>query len=80
MQKKVIKLKFIDHSSKNDIRKFNQLRRSERDIEQKEVKPSAKPVIKKKKKEAALSRRDIEDLMGARRDTYKCVGGAIRRK
>lgn len=75
-QKKVIKLKFIDCLSKEQIQMFNQLRRTAG--EKKEVK-TVKPAAMKKK-EAALSRRDIEDLMGTRRDTYKRVGGAIRRK
>ncbi|MEK4228951.1 hypothetical protein [Solibacillus sp. FSL H8-0538] len=32
------------------------------------------------KQKEKLSRRDVEDLMGIRRDTFKRVGGAIRRK
>ncbi|MEH7249153.1 hypothetical protein V7114_20550 [Neobacillus niacini] len=38
-------------------------------------KPNDKP-----KKQEDLSFRDIEDLMGTRRDTYKRVNGAVRRK
>jgi hypothetical protein len=34
----------------------------------------------KKKRKEKLSRRDLIDLMGVRRDTYKRVRGAIRRK
>ncbi|MEH7392583.1 hypothetical protein [Bacillus sp. JJ1474] len=69
-------MKFIEHLSKDEIRKFNQLRRSAE--EKQEAKPS-KPVIKKKII-AAMSRREVEELMGTRRDTYKRVNGAVRRK
>lgn len=32
------------------------------------------------KKQEKLSRRDLEDLMGTKRDTFKRVRGAVRRK
>lgn len=32
----------------------------------------------KNKKEKKLSERDLKDLMGTNRDTYKRVGGAVR--
>jgi hypothetical protein len=35
---------------------------------------------RKKKRKEKLSRREILDLMGVHRDTYKRVRGAIRRK
>ena len=36
--------------------------------------------LKAKKKRKGLSHRDWLDIMGVRRDTYKRVRGAIRRK
>ncbi|RBP89384.1 hypothetical protein DFO70_11131 [Cytobacillus firmus] len=42
-----------------------------------EVKPENEPI---RKPDEVLSRRDLEELMGTRRDTNKRVGGAIRRK
>lgn len=35
---------------------------------------------KSKKKEKRMSMREVMELMGVRRDTYKRVRGAIRRK
>ncbi|UQX52296.1 hypothetical protein M5V91_14615 [Cytobacillus pseudoceanisediminis] len=61
-------MKFADHLTKAHIQQFNQLRRF---AEDKEEKP---------KSQEKLSRRDLEDLMGTRRDTYKRVNGAVRRK
>lgn len=75
----MIKLRVIDHLSKEQIRMFNQIRRSAREKEQEESKTTVKPVAKKKK-EASLSKRELEELMGTRRDTYKRVNGAVRRK
>lgn len=46
-------------------------------LSDKEIK-KLKSVVKKKDKK--LSRRELLDLMGVRRDTYKRVRGAIRRK
>ncbi|MBW9219277.1 hypothetical protein K1I43_12120 [Anoxybacillus sp. ST70] len=50
-------------------------------LSDKEIKKlkSIKKKPKKKRKEK-LSRRELLDLMGVRRDTYKRVRGAIRRK
>lgn len=42
-----------------------------------EVKPEIEPI---RKPDEVLSRRDLEELMGTRRDTYKRVGGAVRRR
>lgn len=36
--------------------------------------------LKAKKKEKRMSMREVMELMGIRRDTYKRVRGAIRRK
>lgn len=63
-------MKFADHLSKEHIRQFNMLRRSSRN--QKE-----NPKPKKKEK---FRQRDWEEIMGTRRDTYKRVNGAVRRK
>jgi hypothetical protein len=41
--------------------------------------PKEKPITKQKKKEN-LSFKDIEELMGTRRDTYERKNGAVRRK
>lgn len=68
-------MKFADHLSKSDIQKFNQLRRGSN--HRREHKP--KPSIKTKKSEE-LSEWDVKDLMGMNRDTYKRVGGSVRRK
>lgn len=63
-------MKFADHLSKAQIQQFNQLRRFASNQREKQ-----KPVHHEN-----LSRRDLEDLMGTRRDTYKRVNGAVRRK
>ncbi|KWW17982.1 hypothetical protein AS888_20965 [Peribacillus simplex] len=63
-------MKFADHLSKSDIQKFNQLRKGS-----KQRKSESKP---KRKKE--LSFKDVEELMGMNRDTYRRVGGSVRRK
>ncbi|MET1176913.1 hypothetical protein ABG775_02865 [Peribacillus simplex] len=63
-------MKFADHLSKSDIQKFNQLRRGS-----KQSKPESKP-----KRKEELSFKDVKDLMGMNRDTYKRVGGSVRRK
>lgn len=67
----VVNVKFADHISKESIQQFNQLRRPSRNRKEK-----SKP----KKQQEKLNQRDWEDIMGTRRDTYKRVGGAIRRK
>ncbi|MET1177552.1 hypothetical protein ABG775_06200 [Peribacillus simplex] len=63
-------MKFADHLSKSDIQKFNQLRRGS-----KQSKPESKP-----KRKEELSFEDVKELMGMNRDTYKRVGGSVRRK
>ena len=40
---------------------------------------SGKPV-KETKKEVRFNRRELEELMGIRRDTYKRVNGSVRKK
>lgn len=64
-------MKFADHLSKSDIRNFNQLRRGSNH----QSKPESKP-----KRKEELSFKDVEELMGVNRDTYKRVGGSVRRK
>lgn len=64
-------MKFADQLSKETIQHFNQLRRSSRNQKEK---------TKTKKQQEKLSRRDLEDLMGKNRDTYKRVNGAVRRR
>lgn len=65
---------FADHLTREQIRKFNQLRLFNQSEKEKVIEP------KPKKKREILSRKDIEELMGTKRDTYKRVGGALRRK
>ncbi|EFV78966.1 hypothetical protein HMPREF1013_00850 [Bacillus sp. 2_A_57_CT2] len=64
-------MKFADHLSKAQIQQFNQVRRYAQNQRER-----PKPV----QQQENLSRRDLEDLMGTRRDTYKRVGGAVRRR
>lgn len=64
-------MKFADHLSKSDIQKFNQLRRQSNHKSKSESNP---------KKKEELSFKDVKDLMGMNRDTYKRVGGSVRRK
>ncbi|MFS0822158.1 hypothetical protein [Bacillus sp. 1P02SD] len=68
-------MKVTDHLSK---RQQEQLEKMTLSLP-KRNKAIGKPVTKSKHKED-LSRRDIEDLMGTRRDTFKQVRGAVRRK
>lgn len=63
-------MKFADHLSKEEIRKFNQLRKAERN----------KKEHRHKRNKEKLSVRDIEELMGTHRDTYERRRGAVRRK
>jgi uncharacterized membrane protein len=63
----MIMFKLSEHISDKDVKKL------------KSIKKIQKKKPKKKRKEK-LSRRDLIDLMGVRRDTYKRVRGAIRRK
>lgn len=57
-------MKIADHLSKEQKQKLNKV----------------KSPKKKKKKKEILSFRDIEELMGTRRDTYERRNGAVRRK
>jgi len=66
-------MKFAEHLSKEQIRMFNQLRGTAKKI-------SNNFSTNKPKINEHLSKRDIEELMGTRRDTYKRVKGAVRRK
>lgn len=68
-------MKLADHLSKETIRKFNQLRQSPENKNN----PTTNSTTKKKKTEN-LSRKDLEDLMGTRRDIYTRRNGAVRRK
>ncbi len=49
-------------------------------LSDKEIKKLKSVAKKPKKKEQKLSRRELLDLMGMNRPTYKRVRGAIRRK
>lgn len=59
-------MRFADHLSKDSIRKFNQLRRAARN-EKEKTKPKQEKV-------------NWNDMMGTNRDTFKRVGGRVRRK
>ncbi|MGP9039803.1 hypothetical protein [Cytobacillus kochii] len=63
-------MQFQDHLSKEMIRKFNQMRKSQPTDNNKQS----------KKKQEKLSHNDWLDIMGTKRDTYKRVRGAVRRK
>ncbi|MER1998825.1 MAG: hypothetical protein ABS882_03550 [Lysinibacillus sp.] len=42
---------------------------------------AVKPVVhRQKRNKEKLSKRDVEELMGVNRDTYKRVNGKVRRK
>jgi hypothetical protein len=60
-------MKIADHLSKEQKQKLSK------------ITPKKKRKAKPKKKEN-LSFRDIEELMGTRRDTYERRNGAVRRK
>ncbi len=71
-------MKFADHLNAKEIRRFNEIRRISGTVTiGNEVKPENEPI---RKPDEVLSRRDLEELMGTRRDTYKRVKGAVRRK
>lgn len=59
-----------------DIQKLNNLRKAARN--KKEHKPKEQPI--KVKRHEKLSTREIEDLMGIRKDTYKRERGAVKRR
>ncbi|MGD6967123.1 hypothetical protein ACQCVP_11890 [Rossellomorea vietnamensis] len=69
---KVNVMKFADHLSREQIQKFNQMRKKQQKTEEKQKKP-----VKVKEQ---LSRKDWEEIMGTKRDTYKRVGGAVKRR
>jgi len=58
-------MKIADHLSKEQKQKLDKVK---------------SPKKKRKKKKEILSFRDIEELMGTRRDTYERRNGAVRRK
>lgn len=64
-------MKFADHLTKQDIQRFNQIRRANRN--EKEHKS-------KKRVSESLSRKDLEELMGVHRDIYFRKNGAVKRK
>jgi hypothetical protein len=64
---RVMLMKLSDHLSDKEIKKL------------KSIKKKPKKKLKKKRKEK-LSCRDLIDLMGMNRPTYKRVRGAIMRK
>lgn len=71
-------MKFADHLTKKGIQRINSLRHSQRNEKEIKTKPAkAKPP---KRSQEQLSTKDIEELMGTHRSTYKRVNGAIRRK
>lgn len=59
-------MKIADHLSKEQKQKLDKVKS-----------PKKK---KKKKRKEILSFRDIEELMGTRRDTYERRNGAVRRR
>lgn len=71
-------MKFAEHLSKKQIQRVNQLR----NVLEKENNKEKVMIeqTKKVKVSETLSRRDLEELMGTRRETFKRVRGAVRRK
>jgi hypothetical protein len=68
-------MKLADLLSKDEKNKLNNIKSPKR--KRKKKPPSKQQPVKKDEK---LSRRDIEELMGIKRDTYTRRNGAIRRK
>jgi hypothetical protein len=68
-------MKLADLLSKDEKNKLNNIKSPKR--KRKKKPPSKQQPVKK---EENLSRRDIEELMGIKRDTYTRRNGAIRRK
>ncbi|WP_456273615.1 hypothetical protein [Bacillus sp. AK031] len=64
-------MKLADHLSRETIQKFNQMRKKQK---------SEKKVERPVKVKEQLSRREWEEVMGTKRDTYKRHNGAIRRR
>lgn len=71
---------FAEHLTKEKIQRLNQLRRAERYKKQSNPKPKPKQKEKPMRGNEKLSRRDIENLMGMNRDTYKRERGAMKRR
>ena len=67
-------MRIADHLSKEQKQ---QLRKIQTPKKKRKGKVQSKPKTKKKEN---LSFRDIEELMGTRRDTYERRNGAVRRK
>lgn len=78
-------MKFVDHLDKRTIKAFNRLKHELKEQQVIEERPSLvvfdeiqeypnRPVKEN------LSRREWEELMGTRRDTYERRRGAVRRK
>lgn len=65
-------MKFADHLDKEQIQKFNQLRRQPK-IDRKQERERPKAV-------EFLTERDWLEIMGVNRETYKRVNGAVRRR
>lgn len=67
-------MKFADHLSKEQKQQLDKIKSPKK---KRKGKVQYKPRSNKKEK---LSFRDIEELMGTRRDTYERRNGAVRRK
>jgi hypothetical protein len=65
-------MKLANHDEKRQLNNVKSPKRK-----RKKKPPSKQQPVKKEEK---LSRRDIEELMGIKRDTYTRVNGAVRRK
>lgn len=69
-------MKFADHLSKESIREFNQMRRAVKPVSEQK-----RPAVKEKRKRVeTYTEKEWLEIMGANRDTYKRVNGALRRK
>jgi hypothetical protein len=68
-------MKLADLLSSDEKKQLNNIKSLKR--KRKKKPPNNNSPIKKEEK---LSRRDIEELMGIKRDTYTRVNGAVRRK
>ncbi|MCM3599379.1 hypothetical protein M3175_01445 [Robertmurraya korlensis] len=71
---------FSDHLTREEIQRVNNLRKAIRNQKEHKSKSLPKEQRVKVKKKENLSRRDIEDLMGIRKDTYKRERGAVKRR
>jgi hypothetical protein len=68
-------VKIADLISNDEKKQLNKIKSPMK--RRKKKPPNNKLPVKNKEK---LSRRDIEELMGIKRDTYTRVNGAVRRK